>query len=375
MSLDTGIQAVNWFIAENEKKVLNKYPTRLTISFFGGEPTLRWNDFIYPLVNYVEDYIYPLYKEKYDIRFSCTTNGQLLDEEKISWFIKHKGNFLLSIDGDKETQNYNRPRKDGKNSFDFIEKNIDLLLKYQPNITFRSTITPDMCHNLFSDYLYARKRGFINWFAIPNAREEWPQEKIEILQEQMHLIAGCILKDIESEIIPVSFEWLYRMIKFLFTPAPQKLHYIRCGFGTTGIGVATDGSLMACQENNTYYDKNNIFYIGDIYSGIDQNRHSILLNYYSENNKITCQEKKCDECIISHVCQSISCPSTNYALSGSPLIRPKIFCEWLNILYITAANLVLNAAELDSENFINFVQSHIEFQEKEQKIQIEEEEK
>jgi uncharacterized protein len=365
MELDTGVQAINWFIAENEKRKLEKYPTRLTISFFGGEPTLHWDDFIFPLINYVEEYINPNYKEKYDIHFSCTTNGQLLNEERIKWFIEHKGSFLLSIDGNRETQNYNRPRKDGKDSFEQINKNIDILLKYQPDLTFRSTITPEMCHNLFSDYLFARERGFLNWFAIPNVRQEWPQDKINILEEQMHLIAGCILRDIEKEQIPLSFNWLNKMIKLLFSNAPQKPHYMRCGLGTTSIGVATDGSLSACQENSTYHDENNLFYIGDIWNGINEERHLKLLEYYNGENKIYCNNE-CEKCYISHICQSISCPSTNYALTGSPLNRPRAMCDWLRILYNVASNLVLNAAELDSDNFINFIQSNIEFNKKEE---------
>lgn len=358
MDLDIGIQAVNWFLEYNNEKILEK-KERLSISFFGGEPTLKWDEFIVPLVNYVKQYITPKYKNRFDIRFSCTTNGQLLTEDRIKWFINNNGNFLLSIDGDKETQDFNRPRHDGKSSFDIIDTNIDLLLKYQPDITFRSTIIPETVDNLLHDYLFARKRGFKNWFAIPNVRQYWSEEKLNTLQQQMTLICGVMLKDIDSKINPLKFNWINRMIKAIMTKAPQTQHYMRCGLGTTSIGVATDGSLYACQENSTYYDELNPFFIGDIYNGINKERHCSLLSNFDGSKYIFCKQK-CKDCVINKICQSWSCPSTNFAVTGNVMERPEIMCEWLKILYFSVSNMILNAAYLDSDNFVEWLKYNTE---------------
>jgi uncharacterized protein len=102
--------------------------------FFGGEPMLCYDNIIVPIVEYCN--------EKYpnDFDFGMTTNGTLLDEEKIIWLYEHKFSLLLSIDGNKETQDFNRPcRDETKSSFDLINKNIPTLLKYYPNLKFRST--------------------------------------------------------------------------------------------------------------------------------------------------------------------------------------------------------------------------------------------
>lgn len=356
MELDIGIQALNWLINQNEQKEI-EYPIDLHIGFFGGEPTLRWDEFIVPLINYYETYLRNKYSKKYTMSFGMTTNGQLLNEERIKWFKEHNGNFLLSIDGDRETQEYNRPRKDGLSSFDELEPIIDLLLKYQPDITFRSTITPAMCHNLHKDYLYARKKGFKNYFSIPNFREEWDKEHLQILNEQICLICGTLLFDIENNNQPLGFNLLNQMINYCFNPAPQKQHFRKCGFGTTSIGITTDGKLSACQENSTYHN-NNIFYIGDIWKGIDQNKQLKLLEQYNETKVYS---NNCKNCEISNICQFLTCPSTNYAMTGEILKRPEANCEWLKILYFNSANLVLNAAQHNSKNFIQYLKETSEY--------------
>lgn len=366
MSLDTGIKAINWFIQENNKKAFDKYPQSLTISFFGGEPTLRWDEFIYPIVEYVENYITPKFKDKFTIYFSITTNGQLLDEEKISWFKQHRGNFLLSIDGDRESQNLNRPRKDGKDSFDEIDKIIDILLKYQPNITFRSTITPQSVKNLSHDYLFARKKGFQNWFAIPNVREEWDEKSLEILKEEINKICGVMLYDIENNFPVTSFNWLNKTLNYIiFKKTPSHQHYIRCGLGTTSIGVTTDGKFSACQENSTYHDENNVFYIGDVEYGIDEEKHLKLLNQFLKEEKpqvSNIQKEKCEKCYGKYICQVWNCPSTNYALTGDIFSRVDGYCEWIKILYIAAANMILNCLEKDSDNFIDYLKSYFDYE-------------
>jgi len=84
---------------------------------------------------------------------------------------------LLSIDGNKETQDFNRPCKNcNQSSFDLIEKNISYLLKNFPNLCFRSTIYAPTVDHLFENYLYAESLGFKRWEAIEDSRHIWTKE-------------------------------------------------------------------------------------------------------------------------------------------------------------------------------------------------------
>ena len=56
---------------------------------------LQWDNIIVPLVNK-----YP------QIKYSITTNGSLLTEEKISFLAQNNFSVMLSMDGNELTQNF-----------------------------------------------------------------------------------------------------------------------------------------------------------------------------------------------------------------------------------------------------------------------------
>lgn len=84
MSLETAIKAAEWV----KSNAFDKQTTP-TINFFGGEPLLKFDDIIKPLV------------EKYhkEITFGITTNGVLLNEDIVDFFKLYNVNVLLSFDG------------------------------------------------------------------------------------------------------------------------------------------------------------------------------------------------------------------------------------------------------------------------------------
>lgn len=168
ITLDLAKQVVDWLV--NNLHIKNnmegiKDIEYTTLNFFGGEPMLLYDDIIVPLVLYAE--------EKYPnlVHFGITTNGTLLNDERIDFFKQHNFNLLLSIDGGKITQDFNRPQRNGEGSFDLVVKNIPYLLKNFPFLTFRSTIYQPTVKYLYENYKYAEEQGFRNIFLCPNARE------------------------------------------------------------------------------------------------------------------------------------------------------------------------------------------------------------
>ena len=65
----------------------------MQLQFFGGEPLLYF-DKIKTIINYINTLQYDTFV------YNITTNGKLLDEEKIKWFNENKFNVCLSWDGD-----------------------------------------------------------------------------------------------------------------------------------------------------------------------------------------------------------------------------------------------------------------------------------
>jgi uncharacterized protein len=180
MNLETAKKAIDFVVNNYYKSNGNK--EKPNISYFGGEPTLLWDEIIVPLTIWAE--------EKYNnlISFSITTNGTLLNKEKILFLKEHNIYPLLSMDGSEEVQNYNRPCRDGSPSFPLVFKNIPFLLENFPNMTFRATINQSTCNKVFDSYLFASSMGFQNIFLCPNAREEWTSENISILSKEIEKI-------------------------------------------------------------------------------------------------------------------------------------------------------------------------------------------
>ena len=113
----------------------------LTVSFFGGEPFLYYDDVMMPIIKMANRIAF----EKGVIFVTnCTTNGSLLSEERIQELKKYNFNFAqITLDGDRDTHNKTRCYTNGKGSFDKIVENIKLLAKNEIKVTLRINYTKD----------------------------------------------------------------------------------------------------------------------------------------------------------------------------------------------------------------------------------------
>ena len=169
-SLDTFKRAVEFLCLEKETKGKDTKDTP-NLCFFGGEPLLRYNDIILPILEWSRE---QKLNERYGMNFSVTTNGTLLNEERLKQLSEYQVGLLLSIDGDKDIQDDQRPGN-GFSSFDTLIEKIPLILRYFPDVTFRSTIEPRNANKMVESYLFARRMGFRNYYNTPNAFPEWSQ--------------------------------------------------------------------------------------------------------------------------------------------------------------------------------------------------------
>lgn len=119
------------------KKILAKYE-HLELSFFGGEPLLRFESVVKPLMTYTKEYANSRSK-KYTISF--TTNGYLISHEMITYFKKfNMGSFQITLDGDRNTHNKTRYSKNN-DSFDTIINNIQNLANSGLKVILRINAT------------------------------------------------------------------------------------------------------------------------------------------------------------------------------------------------------------------------------------------
>lgn len=118
LDIETGKQAIDFLLAVSHGR------KNLDIDFFGGEPLMNW-----PVVVALTEYCEARGKETgKNLRLTITTNGLLLDEEKIAFINRHMKNCVLSIDGRPEVNDHMRPTISGSGSYKVISERIKKFL-------------------------------------------------------------------------------------------------------------------------------------------------------------------------------------------------------------------------------------------------------
>lgn len=323
-----------------------------SFAFFGGEPMLRYDDIIVPTIKWAKD---TGLQDKYHISWSMTTNGTLLTEERLQFLYDNNVGILLSIDGDKLTQDDQRPAANGASSFDMI--NIPLILKYYPDVTFRSAVEPRNACHILENYLFARNSGFNNYFITPNLYADWSIEDIKIALEQIACIAQVMYNDIKSGTEPCVWSEFFGAIGSIFmNPQNNEISYNHCGIGTNSVGIAVNGDLNGCQEHNTYVD-HDIFYIGNIFTGIDMTRHKRLLEEFKKEKHPVCKDdpERCKTCDFYNDCSQHFCPSHNL-LNGGCITNSLVTCMWKTFMYQCALIWLKQADEEGDPLVIKFIE-------------------
>jgi uncharacterized protein len=361
MSLETGIEAVKW-LTENYFKRQEEDRQAPHINFFGGEPTLRYEELMVPLMEWTDKNINPKLPLEHQFSWGMTTNGTLLTKERLRYLAARKDfKILFSCDGRAETQNAQRKTCNGSDSFPLIENKMADLLYYFPDVTFRSTITPDYVNNIIDDYIFAREKGFKNYFFMPNCREPWDLKSIQELGYQMSCIGWLMYQDIINERHTLVYtDLIHTIINMVIQEdfcLNKDIDYRQCGFGCNSVGITTNGIITACQERNTY-DQTDLFVIGDIYKGIDKFKHLNLLHKIEEQPKRLGEGLNCQNCTLQNKCSIRLCPSTNYDMTGNPCTCPSITCYWQILLYEVGKAICETAALEDNEKFSNFLKNN-----------------
>ena len=141
----------------------------------------------------------------------------------------------------------------------------------------------------------------------------------------------------------------------------NNINHCGLGIGTWAIGV--NGEIYGCQEQPSK-EESNIFYIGDIYNGVDVNKHLKLLELFAFSEKPKCvDEKLCECCPITTPCKMfrLTCPSTMYDLRKDFYHTEKIECIWTQEIIKNCLCLMKILTEENNQYFQQFLQERCEY--------------
>lgn len=345
MTLETAKEVADWLNKNCEES--KQTPS---INFFGGEPTLCWDSIIVPLTRYIRSEL------KVPFQLSITTNGTLLNDEKIAFMKENNISMLFSIDGNKATQDYNRPCADGNGSFDILSPIIPKIAQ-NFNTTFRMTVIPATCKNVFENIKFAADSGFRSFFLAPNVFEDWSDESFETVKVEFRKYGDYYIDCYNKGVDPISFstfesafvdiQKINSAIRFN-TYRDNTRARNKCGLGATRFAaVHPTGDIYACQEMTSNEGKNSIFWIGNIYDGVDNARRANLVEMFDAEDH---SGVNCENCRYRRICDG-GCVANNYLATGSVNKLPIVYCRWIQIV-LDEAIRVMQILGSSNEKFI-----------------------
>lgn len=309
MSAEVGKAAIDFIIKSSGAR------KNLEIDFFGGEPLMNF-DVVKEIVEYGRE------QEKLhnkNFRFTITTNGILLDDEKMDYINKHMHNVVLSLDGRKEVNDNMRPKAGGQGSYETIVPKFQKLAdsRNQTDYFVRGTFTK---HNLdfAKDVMHLADLGFKQISVEPVVAEDEmdyaiTEKDIPIIYDEYENLAKLIHKSRQEG---KWFNFFHFNIDLKGGPCVVK-RLAGCGSGTEYLAVTPEGDLYPCHQ---FVGKEE-FKMGTVYEGVkDEKRREEFegCNVYSKPD--------CKVCWAKFYCSG-GCAANAYQYGGSILSQYKTGCE------------------------------------------------
>lgn len=311
MSAEVGKKAIDFIIANSGNR------RNLEVDFFGGEPLMNF-EVVKDIVEYGRQ------QEKLhnkNFRFTITTNGILLDDEKQKYINENMHNVVLSMDGRKEINDLMRPRAGGQGSYDAVVPKFQKLAesRNQTDYYLRGTFTH---HNLdFSkDVLHvADDLGFKQVSVEPvvaEVTEDYAirEEDLEtIYNEYEKLAQELYIRHMTGE---KDFNFFHFMVDLTGGPCVAK-RLSGCGSGTEYLAVTPEGDLYPCHQ----FVGQEEFKIGTVFDGI---QNTELREEFANCNVYT--KPECKKCWAKFYCSG-GCMANANNYGGSIMNTYDIGCK------------------------------------------------
>lgn len=309
MSEEVGKKAIDFVIEKSGGR------KNIEIDFFGGEPLMNF-DVVKKLTYYAEEQGRIHNK---NFRLTITTNGVLLDDEKLKFINEHMSNLVLSIDGRKEINDMMRPAVNGSGSYDIIMPKFKKAAeaRNQDNYYVRGTFTR---HNLdfAADVLHLADEGFKQISVEPvvggaDMDYSLKEEDLPVIFEQYEALAKEYAKRQKGD---DWFNFFHFMIDLDQGPCVIK-RMSGCGAGCEYLAVTPDGDIYPCHQ----FVGNEDFLLGNV---LDGTYNAEMTQCFAETNVYT--KPDCDKCWAKFYCSG-GCHANAYQFGGDIKTPYKIGCE------------------------------------------------
>lgn len=310
MDFATGKKAIDFLLEKSQDR------ENLELDFFGGEPLMNF-EVVKEIVNYARS------KEKEynkNFRFTLTTNGMLLDDEKIDFINKEMSNIVLSVDGRPEVNDKMRKRVDGTGCYDKIMPQFKKLVEKRDkdkDYYVRGTFTKynlDFAEDVFS----LNEEGFDQISVEPvvcNSKEPYAitEGDLPAVFKEYERLAMMIL---ENEKIKPKFNFFHFMIDL--DQGPCAIKRLRgCGCGNDYIAITPEGDIYPCHQ----FVGEEKFKMGNLHEGTFD---ETIKEEFAKTNVYS--KPECTNCWAKFYCSG-GCNANNYQYAGDIHNIHKLSCQ------------------------------------------------
>ncbi|QQK07038.1 thioether cross-link-forming SCIFF peptide maturase [Miniphocaeibacter halophilus] len=311
MSSEVGKKALDYLVANSGSR------KALEVDFFGGEPLMDF-DLVKELVEYGNEIAEK--NNKY-FRFTITTNGILLDDDKIDYINKHMHNVVLSLDGRREINDEMRPTLNDKGSYDIIVPKYQKLIQGRKNKYYyvRGTFTRKNL-DFSKDVKLFKDLGFDLASVEPVVDADYNEYAIReedlptILQEYENLAIDYAKAQVAGD----AFKFFHFMVDLTQGPCVIK-RMSGCGAGCEYVAVTPEGDIYPCHQ----FVGNEKFKMANI---LDE---KVELPREMQNEFLNCHvfsKEECRDCWNKFYCSG-GCHANAYNFNGDIMKPYEVGCE------------------------------------------------
>ncbi len=285
----------------------------IEIDFFGGEPLMNF-DTVRETVAYGKELERETGRKFY---FTITTNGTLLDEEKIDFINEYMDNVVISIDGRKEIHDSIRYDRSGKGTYDRIVPLARKLVSGRGSKSYfiRGTFTRRN-KDFSNDVMHLASLGFREISVEPVVGSDGElfigERDIPDILIEYEKLAVQYLKYLQDG---GSFRFYHFNLDLYRSPCIYK-RITACGAGHEYLAVSPEGYLYPCHQ----FVGQDEFIMGDIFTGID---NTGLKDSFKSNSIL--RKEKCRDGWAKLFCSG-GCHANSWYSNGSISEPNEIAC-------------------------------------------------
>ncbi len=325
LSPDVAARAVE-FILGQERLVGEGFH----VGYIGGEPLLDWRGFVAVTE--------ALCAARPGLNIGFTTNGTLLDEDKLAFIREHGLRVVISLDGDP-TAMADRVDARGRPAYPAAVSGLRRLVAAGVPALVQLTVTPANAGRLLDGVRHLvglGARRLIFGFAID---VPWTREALDDLAQGLADVFA-FYEDVLRHGLDVTLKTLDdEVLSYLVVVSGRERIAEACPMAREVCAIDVDGTIYPCQALVDLPE----WAIGHVDSGFDADRRRVA---GSVANRAL---EPCHGCRLRDFCRK--CPRANVLVNAHPLRTDGVSCTLGKLMYALVERLVARLRAEDDPHF------------------------